>query len=366
MTEQLNYSSFLSIVDPTTLDETPVLVPEHLTGLRLFNGPIHQSAIRDHQTCQRLYLWKHRFGLTPKNFYASPYEIGRWTHLLLSHDLDAFQREIARVRATDPPPGLTPEEFQDLITTDAAKALVSGGAFRHYGEPSVHALLTEGAIIARICPAALGLPSPEPSLLIGGRLDSLLKDPNDDGLWIVDYKTTSKSPVVVANALPIDAQSIHYVLLAAAKFPDRRIHGIIHNVLLKTSLKFPNSKVKDDDLTKYEERVQDWYEKQDMLGKSDPRAIPFVRSKTFVKSASCKNYVRLLAQVGALRPITPQLDEWPMVWNQYTCIPYRDPCPFLELCRACLSGEGNLTQRIPLSFQQIDPTKRRVIHDPSA
>lgn len=326
--------------------------------VKVYEPPLHQSAVKTFNKCKRLYFWTQKLGLQRKGGYSAALNIGRWVHLALSHGAQPVHDDAAKV---EPPSGVTAEEFKKTVDGDMYKALsIAEVLSSRYGElpPGFQAILVEENITARV--RVRHLEGSEWSHLdqfiqIGGKLDILAEEIATGDLWIADHKTTTKPPVVLAKALSIDAQPIHYGLLAMAKYPDRRVVGCIHNIILKTTLKYPNSKVKDDDPGKYQQRVNEWYEKQDMLGQSDPQAIPFVRSRTRFHKDFADEYLGVLR--GIEHSTTPSADyhSYPKVFDNFVCIQFKTPCPLLELCRAQPAQWQHLIAR---RFEQKAPDYR--------
>ena len=302
--------------------------------VRVYEPPLHQSAVKTFGKCKRLYFWTQKLGLQRKGGNSAALNIGRWVHLAVSDGAHRVHEDAAKV---EPPSGVTAEEFKKTVDGDMYKALsIAEVLSSRYGElpPGFQALLVEEDIMAEVRVWKTGVDegrSPLNTIEIGGKLDILAEEEATGDLWIVDHKTTTKPPVVLAEALSIDAQPTHYGLLAMAKYPDRRVVGVIHNIILKTTLKYPNSKIKDDDPGKYQQRVTEWYEKQAMLGESDPQAIPFVRSRTRFHKDFADEYLRVLR---GIENGTADHHMYPKVFDNFVCVQFKTPCPFLALCRA--------------------------------
>ncbi len=305
----------------------------------LFCVPVTSTSIRDHGECRRRYFFRWRLGLVPVLDYRPAWMRGTWFHGRLSDHLkgtqdnpEAFVEWLASVRflAKDGilPGGKSFEKFEVEARIDFMKAEAMADKLYYDWDvmlPDHKPLMVEQRIFFR----AKGL-----SRVLSSRLDLLSAD-RDDLLWVNDHKSTGSAPVDVVAALRFDIQPQIYRLAAQALYCERRVAGVIHNVVATPTIKC--CKKDDNDPAKYNLRVRnEWYSEQEKMAQHDPAKRPSVRSKVVFGDMPIRPSLMKLAQEVCVRSHgQPQLRLYPECGNNYTCcgVGGGKPCPYLLLCQ---------------------------------
>lgn len=218
-------------------------------GLKVRRPPIRQSLAEDRDYCLPYFMWKHRFGLVRKR--AGPgraLTIGSFFHELMDANVrglsEAEALEGCAARILDVSDRLTADE-SPFVETRAAidgmqKALslarvMAEIAYKQYPLPPRYSVLhTEHQEHVR--------PSWMHNWPVQGTLDRLVServltyDGKPTRYWVLDYKTTSKSPKLRAQTCMREWQTDIYWLLARetlrqAGLDPKALVGIIHWII---------------------------------------------------------------------------------------------------------------------------------------
>jgi len=192
---------------------------------------------------------------------------------------------------------------------------------------------------------------------IHGILDAVLDD--GEGLWIVDNKTTGKSPRIQSLGASFSLEVRLYRLLAEAAYPDRKILGFIHNIIQKPTIRLsaedrPFEEVshtlksgprKGQVVTRkefygepmyenYVERVRDWYVGRGRYAHLGPDRVEnpaLLESWTvLLEEREPPELSVILTEVAKAGRANPDLNRY--YRNCGSCVNLFDTCEFLPLC----------------------------------
>lgn len=251
--------------DPkATKDFEAVLTNANLTPRQ---PTLRSSGLSCWLDCRRKFFFKERLGLVPKGVYVPALEIGKLFHTVMGQLLQgavperASEVAVAEIQAYQEtllgladPAGILPNgklvsdvlgDVQSDLTMARAMALATWSLcpwdFERFEVVEVEQLHT------------LRYSQLQP---IRVRLDLLVRDRQDGGLWIVDWKTTSKEPVLRAATVAFEFQPRLYRMAVQPSYPKERVKGVIHRITKKPSIRYCK---KDTDFNAYVIRCLEWY-----------------------------------------------------------------------------------------------------------
>lgn len=158
-----------------------------------------------------------------------------------------------------------------------------------------------------------------------GRIDCVMKNVQTGEAWLMDHKTTGESPVLRALTFPFDKQARLYRLLWSICVPDVPLVGVIHNVILRPTIRLK----KNQTLEEYAKEVEEWYEARRV--ESD---TPAVVSSQIRYTEDLLEHEFLEQLRRASRQATAPIDFDEFYPNESTCLKFGKPCQYLDICRA--------------------------------
>lgn len=314
-----------------------------------YRPPIHSSSVRDFFKCPRYFFWKYRVGACRKGTYTPALHFGQVFHKAIELaykglDPDARRRELLKygvkwcVDNLNPlankmgllPNGKSLADATSRVTEDTEKAIATAEVFLTKYPVDLErweVLATEEKILAKVAY------SKQPLI---GTLDLVLRDRKTGRIWILDYKTTSKAPQIVADGVPLDIQPTVYRLLAMARWPDSVIAGFIHAIVLKPGIKYcPDTKDKEG-WPAYIKRLTEWYGTKEEEAEALSYGWPMILSELPFrdKIPSDRDMLEAITLVGAKCRNYMRLKSYPRCGNMYTCVGVGNmpSCEFLDLC----------------------------------
>lgn len=364
------------------------LLPSDTPVYRL---PVRSTAIRDLGVCQRLFFFRYRLGLTLPHEYKAAFKRGEWFHRAVALKLaDTFFRSELSLPDINAWVGQLDEEFEkwlasqsklakdgimpdgtqmfqfwDNATADFYKARAMALHFlKKWGAlpDGFTAITVEKTIFCKVKGHRIGRP-------LVGRLDILAQEESTGYLWIIDHKTTSKSPVSLVGALSFDLQPQHHRLLAMAAFPDKRLAGVIHNIVQTPTIRYSPRGLDKGGPESFNERLSRWYDEREVTGAHDPERLPSLRSTVrFTGDEPPIDYMSLLRRASSRAAGFLRLSQYPRCSDNYICLggTAGSACPFLRLCRhdnplewrPYFRGANRLYQQQDLLYKETenDPT----------
>lgn len=329
-----------------------------------YRAPMRSTALRTFGECPRYYFYQYRLGLTRPS-YRSAFFLGALFHkfveartagedvpdpeLIYANNIDTLVELADDIGLL--PDGQAINDVLEQMHIDVFKAWAMANVL--VGDdaiwpliPKEHDIITvEQQITAKV--DGIGLP-------ITGRLDVVTRDERGD-LWIQDYKTTSYKPHDLAAAVSFDLQPDHYHLLALARYPDNRIAGVVHNIVMKPTIKYcPRTKDKGG-AHSYLERVQEWYKERIAKGGDH---MPLLRSKTLFgmnprDDVLRSDHYKQLRRATRSHNGQPHPRDYPKCCNMHRCIQKGKVCQYIQLCR---NDSLPAWMGIMHKFEQVNPS----------
>lgn len=180
------------------------------------------------------------------------------------------------------------------------------------------------------------------------RLDLVLFNPETNGLYIVDHKTTDMDPRQKAAVFPFSIQLRMYALILAAivekhpyllPLPARTATplGMIHNIIRTPTIR----QKRTEEFSEYVDRVYSDYDTKlsefrqaTNVGATDIKP-PFLRSSlSFSGPIMSEETLLTLREVSAASNCRLDLSRFPCSPDGSACFKWNRPCPFLPLCQA--------------------------------
>jgi len=163
-----------------------------------------------------------------------------------------------------------------------------------------------------------------------GTVDAVLYDRTKEQYWLVDHKSTSDKPAQRAANLTFDVQAQLYRALWNSVHPERRVSGVIHNIIGKPGIRVKKGEKFED----YLDRCFEWYDKQAL---ADPHEPPVQQSYvSFISPVLDKNdeLQGLMSEVGRWHKRAVSLDSYPRVGQSFQACNELGGhvCPFMPLC----------------------------------
>jgi len=330
--------------------------------------PVRSSGIHCLRECPRKFLFRYRCGLRLKGERAFALDVGTVFHNIMAHlhyvgpphDIDTalaatstwVQEKSVGFQALADDTGLMPDgtpiekliqETERSYSLARVMAQVSvdylfGGVFKGWKpfliEQPIEVKLDEITAPVRCKPDIV-----------------LQSEENPADLMLVDHKTCSGNSAQRAAVVLYETQPALERLVAEAAFPEHTVKFFVHNIVVKTGLRYPAKKYPtwEDYLT----AVRDDYEAR--LTK-DPDNPPFLQALTATIGAILpRELFTNLTEASAACQGNPDPSRY--YRNSSACFGRfgRSPCPYLELCRsgAHLWPEI-LERRFTTSFREDD------------
>ncbi len=249
-------------------DDMRAFVPD----LELYSPPMRKSSIESLYTCSRMFLLEHRLGLGTRGYERAP-TLGSLFHVAVAGYLKGLDRlgvqreisskveaEIARVTEgilANESDARSADDLAEQIEDDATIAQAMAAAFwsKYSAVVRAHQPVAVEQRIVATCPLT--------GARIAGTVDLLLRDKRRPLYYMVDHKTTSKSPSQYARGLGFDLQSRVYRYLLELAFdqnllptlPKLPVVGMIHNVVQKATIRLKQNQPIED----YLAEIVEWY-----------------------------------------------------------------------------------------------------------
>lgn len=313
-------------------------------GFDTFSNAIHASSIDLLRECPRKFLYVERFHLGLDGKAREALFIGSITHSMLEKLVQGqdFTRAAEAVAST------VSATCDSLMDKASPRGILPWGEGVNSAINAIGKASGVGMAIARYMftrnPVPKGwrvvmtevpvefkwdtLTSP-----IRGTIDLLLYDPENNDLWIIDYKTSSFPLLQVASSYPLAVQPKVYrlqgeALRKAGRFTefgipeDATLKGICHILIKKPTIR----QKKMQTFEEYCERVTEWY------GINDTKENPhYLRSwVTFSGPVMSGELLIRLREADAAQRAFPDLDRF--YANDKACFNYNSVCPFHALC----------------------------------
>ena len=337
----------------------------------VYRPPLHSSSVKEGLLCPRKFYWRDRLGLRRIGQFTRYFERGVTFHIILENILKglSFPRAVqaAWAKTSIPilqegriqlnklgtlPNGDTWEEFHEKITqTFRRSAAMAHAVWMH--KPIPQGKYTPVEIEREIIFRIGGIPaqfSVKPDTLLEG----------EDGLWILDYKTTSRPPREVLYGWTFDLQPSLYRWGVTAKYPRMAIKGIIHYICQVPGIRYsPKRLDKERGFPGYLERVGNWYvdrvrdAEEGLPGSLRRLNSPILQSKIeFPADKNVSTETQRLLLTGAhLRNQRCKIENYPRCCNAYICSPVvGESCVFRKLCQE--EGSRQRARIIELEFIQ--------------
>lgn len=317
-----------------------------------YRGIIRPSGLQGCPNCPRRYLFSNRlrWGLR-KSESSSALVIGTIVHRFMAGlyaGMSAAQVTDTLAAAVTP---LIDEETDSkrrqnmLKEWNVARVMVDHWLLA-YGHPNDHEIEVL-AVEQTLCAPLTFLGKHTTSLI--GTLDVALQNKSVE-VWIMDHKTTGLRPSLFASGLAYDNQSRAYRELWNAAHPDTPAVGIIHNILMKPTIRLKKNQTYEE----YYEEVGEWYESQAIC---DPGTAPFMKSYVrFLEPplAECPEARNIVEAEARWCCIEPNLADF--YRNRRSCYDYNRPCPYLDLCNTNpRAWATTLTDAQERKFQRLEP-----------
>jgi len=165
---------------------------------------------------------------------------------------------------------------------------------------------------------------------IEGTLDAVIHTTSNDGVWIVDHKTTGGDPADRAACASFDVQSELYRHLWSQEHDAP--FGVIHNIVRKPAIRLK----RNETVAEYVERVLADLDDKAM---ANPQRPPILQSYVAFTSPPLDQNGELISLLMPLahehtRRVS-ELSEWPRCGNAYAgCYSQTRLCPYMKLCQA--------------------------------
>lgn len=268
------------------------------------------SSERAYRTCQKLYLYRYKYGyraLARPSYFA----FGTAMHSLL----EAWYLDYRN--------GLPELEWPSA--EDEARGMAMMDAYiRHRGSPELEGwkvLQTEAEFAVKMS-----------EFTLAGKIDMIVRDQAGD-VWLVEHKTAASPPN--AGKLTMDPQLLNYLLACESLLLENdlfsEVKGCIYNVLVKPKLK-----------PRKAESVQDYQSRMYALIVLDPDAY-FIRHKVEKHPRLISHARTLNLDIAESMAMSARSGVYPQ--NPYACHGYGFTCEFLDVCQ----GKHELEQDLGLA-----------------
>ncbi len=344
----------MSIFGPGIHESVDEFFREKVGGAGHRVPPIRSSAISTYQTCPRKFLYDEKLGLKGRSYEGALFR-GDIYHQFRAHLISGVPIEEAakKVRAT------LDESRVKLAEQAGSDGRLSGGAdlssvlskmeddyrVAQAMAESVQALYPLDPTIWRLATHPKSGESLveyryESTYSVGGqeakivvRFDRVLEHIPTGEIWLVDDKTTTFDPPLVASSKSYAAQIRLYRAALCEIFPAERVVGTIHTIL-----KVPQIRQKQKESFKeYVGRVREFYAKE-----NENIYQSFVRFDEPVWSGEFNEIIGQQAGVSMWKPL---LSDFPRYDG--ACFKFNRPCTYIHLCN---TDPNNWPRLIPLTL----------------
>ena len=374
-------------------------------GLKVLRPPIRQSNAEDRDHCPAYFMWRHRFGLVRKGLAPSRgLTVGSFFHDLMDANVrGVFEPEALAGCAARIADVSNQLQSDDMPFTEAQAAIdnmqkalslsrvMAEIAYMQYPlDPKYSVLYTEHQVQVR----------PEWMYYwpITGTLDRIVSEKMPDGsvqYWVLDYKTTSKSPKLRAQTCMREWQTDTYWLLATetlrtARLDSSKLAGIIHWIIQVPGITLGQNDRDFEDVNRifksgprkgqtvmkrmwhgepkwenYYRRASQWYTG---TGLCEDRAKTVIENPPIIQSFSryagnpFVSRMRRCELRSLYRDCTrePNLVAFPIRMSARKCSSY-GACPFMRLCQADCSIHREV---IAAHYRQLEPKTSESIDTP--
>ena len=189
------------------------------------------SRIGTWKRCFRKFYYKYKLGLKTKE-KPSPPRLGSMGHAALEAKEKGRDWEQAIVDYWKEEIGGIPEKFIDEDSKEEID-LVKKVVQRYLNQYDYYRSEDEYDLIEPETKFKVKIPETDDYLI--GYMDKIIKVPGE-GIWLVDYKFTSKDPSKKIQHLELNEQIDYYIWAMSKKFPEENIMGAIWDVI---SLRLP-------------------------------------------------------------------------------------------------------------------------------
>lgn len=334
-----------------TQSSTPVALME----MTQYESPLHQSALNCWLSCKRKYLFQYRLGLAPRRPSLAPSAtLGSLIHSILSLGLEqATLDHLSNLSTLEFIIREGGDEFGDIAKRhnmmeelwSKAKVVVTILQETYPPNPKHKVIFNEQYFQADVL-----LPHNR-TLPIGGTLDRVIHNEEDDTYWIRDYKSTSRDVLFTLTGYRWSAQLWLYKLLFELT-QSKPCRGFILDIIQTPSIKL-SGEDRDFAMREITKGKNKGEMKKDYIG--EPLFKNYLaRCKQWYtdnKDSACRSF-REMFPTNSYRTIPPDLyqqlqnyytqtpdticpDVWPRDMSGSACKSYQRVCDYYTLCNTC-------------------------------
>lgn len=345
---------------PTKMGLVPLSTAEFFTDIR---KPFIRSTPLDVlDECPRKFLYEYRLGIKARRYEAA-LTMGDIVHqmqktlMLGGSEEDALEtaklvlsKEQQRLTGAVQDTGFLPggADLVKVLRTleeDYNKARAVGLLFHRFMldgnrfDPSKWEIL-EAPDGTKMVEVILELQHPDFSRPFRCPCDLVLRKKGTNKVWIVDYKTTSKSPKVRARTTRFSGQIALYRLVLQAHLDEwgrgEKVEGSFHAIIQKPGIKLCGTDQKNatewncSPIEAYLRRLAQWYKKKE---DEDPDHPPMVLDPNeFHRPPMTRELYGRLRQFCKAANAAPDVDHFYRV--EGACTKWNSVCPYLRICNS--------------------------------
>jgi len=279
------------------------------------------SSMTTYQRCPRAYYYRYVWGLAPKKV-SDKITIGKLTHKGLAYlhqgkDLNEAINLVFSETSTD----------ASMAVRKTVATMLTQYALKWKDDADTKQTLAVESVLRRKL---------DDNWWLAGKLDWVIRD--DEGVWVVECKTTSRIDRDYLAKLPLDNQVTTYYYLASGKWKGE-MRGVIYDVVVRPRI----YRRSGEDIDTYLERAAAAY-------LANPTAY-FTRQCCFREEWKVDSF--LSSALYTAKEIEKRLGEDADAWPQFTwsCFLRGRECPYAQLC----SYGENL--RTLSAFEIVDPMR---------